>query len=228
MEKQAFFDVDYTLYDGYLTTNFNHFLVHSGYAHDCPSEPVGKLEAEFAAGTIGYEEASKRVTALTANLLRDQKVSTVQAWQDAFATEHTYIYPWVASVFELLKSRGFEITLISAAVQPALESIAKALNASAWHSTQLEIVDGVYSGRALELLNYQAKHTLLKTLINNNAFSLGMGDSSGDIDMLGGVTYPILYNPKTPELRQLAETKQWPIATGETVFEMIKGKIESL
>jgi HAD superfamily hydrolase (TIGR01490 family) len=220
MNKNAFFDVDHTLYDGYLGTNFNHFMVERGHASKRAADEEDRLTRDYRAGVIDYREAAGSSLQLTADCVSGKTVETIRKWQGEFIERHNYIFPWVASLIGILRERGFTIYLISAAPLPPLEAVAKLLDVEDYYGTEFEVVDDTYTGRLKTTLNYEEKHTLIQKLIGETKAGLhiGFGDSLGDVDMLSAMDKAFLYSPKSQELIDIANSRGWQIVDATTIL----------
>src|SRR5690348_4643808 len=92
--KRAFFDVDYTLYDGFNTHNFYLYLANKKYASKSVYEIHKNNFDLYQTGKITYEEISRRVIQITADIVKGKKVDEVQALAHAYFSENNRLYPW--------------------------------------------------------------------------------------------------------------------------------------
>jgi HAD superfamily hydrolase (TIGR01490 family) len=222
--KTVFFDIDYTLYDGYLGTDFNLFMAKHKYASQNVIANETRLMNEFTDGVINYREAARRALQLHANCLKGRTLEEVQKMQLEFAKEQSKIFPWAYAVIEQLKNQDAIIYLVSAAPVTAIESIADALGVENYYGTQLEIQNNHYTGGLGTILNYEAKHQLIQTLVGKTVgdVHIGFGDSLGDVDMLSAMDRAFIYEPKSDELIKIAKDKGWTIVAKDTIEEIVK------
>ena len=222
--KTVFFDIDHTLYDGYLGTDFNLFMVRQKYVGDEIIEKEDALVADYTAGEIDYREAAQRALQIHADCLQGKTVDEVRAIQHEFIKEQDKFFPWVRGVIKYLQNNGFTTYLISAAPMTAIEAVAASLNVAQYYGTELVVQDGCYTGELKMLLNFEEKRRLITSLVEKTGgdMHIGVGDSLGDVDMLGAMDAAILYNPQFEELIALAEKNNWIVANSETIEEIIK------
>src|SRR3989338_6288020 len=105
MNKYAFFDIDGTIYDGYITSEFYLFLANKNLIEN-PAfvyETDKKIGDLYYGENIGYREASRRVIELAADILKVRTVREVNKWLKLFMNQRKKIFPWVDTVFSLLK-----------------------------------------------------------------------------------------------------------------------------
>lgn len=224
MNKSAFFDVDYTLYNGYTASNLIRFLGEKGHiALDIIQKEL-ELQNEYALGVIDYREAAQRALQLNGEAVKGRTLSEVRAWVQEFITEHNHIYPWAPELMALLKQKGYDIYLISASLEFCVKAIADILGVKNYYGTVAVTQNDRYTG-ALELvLNFEEKHSLVHRLLDETKHEkhVGFGDSEGDVDMLSAMDKAVVYNPKSQNLVSLATERGWFIANEENILEFAR------
>ncbi len=223
--KTVFFDIDHTLYNGYLGTDFNLFMVEQGYAGREVTAKEDQLIEDFKRGTIDYREAARRALQLHADCLKGRPVDEVQKIQLDFAkAAEVRLFPWVRRVISQLQERNVQVYLISAAPVTAIEAIADVLGVQNYFGTELVVRDGQYTGELKTVLNYEEKHALIQTLISKTPgdIHIGFGDSVGDVDMLSAMDKAFVYDPGTPEMIAIARDNGWTIATEATIEGIVR------
>lgn len=227
INKVALFDLDKTIYNGYSLIDFMfEYIVPNNLTSKKNIEKAEKLVYEFTNQLISYNEAATQAVHLAAEILKDRTVTEVAEWQPAFFKKEK-LFPFCSELFELLKKHGFEIYLLSATVEPVVSHIARTLSVNSF-SSSLKIADGVYTGEVETLLNQKEKAKIVKQLRidSRNLFSLGYGDSSGDVDFLSTVVHAFLLEPTESEVIKLAEKKEWHIVSRDDIFQVTKSIVE--
>lgn len=224
MQKAAFFDVDYTLYNGYLASNLTRFLTEKGYADRALIQKELELQKEYALGTIDYREAARRALQLNADAVKGRTPDEATTWLAEFITDYNVIYPWAFPLMEALKQKDYEIYLISAALDFSVKVVAEILGIERYYGSTALIEDGIYTGELEHILNFEEKHHLLRQLLQETKHEkhVGFGDSAGDVDMLEAMHVAIVYNPKSQDLVSLANERGWFIANEDTILEFAR------
>jgi HAD superfamily hydrolase (TIGR01490 family) len=227
MKKAAFFDVDYTLYNGYLASNLTRFLTEKGYADKALIQKELKIQDEYALGEIDYREAARRALQLNADAIKGKTPSEVAAWLKEFSANYNFIYPWAFDLMKLLRQKDYEIYLISAALEPCVKVIADALAVEKYYGTTTSAQGGVYDGELELILNFEEKHNLLQRLLAETKHEkhVGFGDSVGDVDMLKAMDMAVVYNPKSQGLISLANERRWFIANESTILNFARREL---
>lgn len=224
MHKYAFFDIDHTIYNGYCTSDFYLFLAKKGYIKN--TAYVYKKDKEIGVNyhgkKIDYAEASRQVVQLTADILKGVSKRNVNHWKKEFMKEHNKLFSWVQPLFTYLENNGYFIYLISAAASPPVEAIAEYLKTDKFYASNLNLVNGVYSGKVELMLNYEEKTKLIHRITSylEHSFKIGFGDSIGDIDMLKHMNESFLFKPKTDELKIRAKKERIHIVNGKDIMNI--------
>jgi HAD superfamily hydrolase (TIGR01490 family) len=220
MQKAAFFDVDYTLYNGYLGSNLTRFLTEKGYADKRVAEEEVELQRQFNLGEIGYRQAAQWAIQLNADALRGRTPDEAAAWLGEFIEMHNYIYPWAAGLMDILRQKGYEVYLISAALTISVATVGRELGVKHFLGSELAQQNGRYTGEIARILNFEEKHMVVQQLLAQTKYEkhVGFGDSMGDVDMLGVMDKAVVYNPKSQDLVSLAHERGWFIANAENIL----------
>ncbi len=221
MDKAAFFDVDYTLYNGYLASNLTRFLTEKGYAASIIGQEEAKLQDKYSLGEIDYREAARWALQLNADAVKGKTPAEVKGWLKEFIVDYNFVYPWAQSLMGILRTKGYDIYLISAALDFAVEEVADILGVEKYYGTAATVKDGIYTGSLGPILNFEEKHSLVRQLLTETKHEMhvGFGDSTGDVDMLEVMDKAVAYNPKSQNLVSLANERGWFIANEETILE---------
>jgi HAD superfamily hydrolase (TIGR01490 family) len=112
------------------------------------------------------------------------------------------------------RARGEPVYIVSATLQEIVEELARELGFDGALGSVCEIVDGVYTGRALRPCHGEAKAAAVRELAAREgldlAASTAYSDSHGDRAFLEAVGNAVAVNPDRG-LRRLAEERGWPV-----------------
>ncbi|MEJ7833099.1 MAG: HAD family hydrolase [Nocardioides sp.] len=124
------------------------------------------------------------------------------------------VYDEAVSLIEEHQFAGRDVVIVSASGTELVEPIGEMLGADLVVASQLEIVDGKYTGE-IDYYAYAAeKARAIEELAAEMGYDLaecyGYSDSVTDVPMLEVVGYPHAVNPDR-ELRKIAAAKGWPV-----------------
>ncbi|MFL5925519.1 MAG: HAD family hydrolase [Gaiellaceae bacterium] len=112
------------------------------------------------------------------------------------------------------RSLGEPVYIVSAALQEIVQHIADDLGFDGAIGSTCEIVDGVYTGRALRAAHGAGKAQALRDLAAAQGFDLdrstAYSDSYSDVPFLEAVGHPVAANPDR-KLRRIAAARGWPV-----------------
>jgi HAD superfamily hydrolase (TIGR01490 family) len=112
------------------------------------------------------------------------------------------------------RERGEPAYIVSAALQEIVDALAGEMGFDGAVGTVCEVVDGVYTGRALRACHGPAKAAAIRELAAREGLDLSSStaysDSHTDLPFLEAVGSPVAVNPDRP-LRQIARERQWPV-----------------
>ncbi len=107
------------------------------------------------------------------------------------------------------KAAGHTVAVVSGGFNQILEPIAADLGLDYWQANELEIVDGVLTGKVLgAVVDRAAKEKYLREWAAAEGIALehtvAVGDGANDLDMLGAASIGIAFNAK-PAVRAVAD-----------------------
>lgn len=227
----AFFDVDYTVYEGLTTVQFFYAFAERFGRQDLIVERK-QMEAEIEAGTIDHHRLTQWSMSLSGQVVAEHSVEEVQhTVNQVIATEGKF-FPWVKPLFSYLRQKKFSLYLISASIEPMIAEIAQALEVEHYFATILEVKDGYYTGERANIHNGASKFEALNTIISgitedNNV--IAFGDSDGDIEMLEAADLGFVVNPVefSEGILSAARKHKWPVLRHETALEQVKQALKS-
>jgi len=129
------------------------------------------------------------------------------------------IYFGARELIEHLHTEDVTLILVSNSPSIVVKFLAEYLKVQAYFCTELEIINGIYTGKVRgELMYGESKRKTVLEYVKNNGYTLedatAYGDHISDLFILEAVGHPIAVNP-SPKLAQIARKKHWPI----TVFK---------
>lgn len=114
------------------------------------------------------------------------------------------------TLIRTLKSLGFHVCLVSGGFRQVIEPLAEELGVDRVRANELEIVDGVLTGRCVgTTIDRQGKRQALEEFAEEFGVPLGhtiaVGDGANDLDMLAAAGLGVAFNAK-PAVREAAHT----------------------
>ncbi|HET8971597.1 MAG TPA: HAD-IB family hydrolase [Candidatus Nanopelagicales bacterium] len=169
------------------------FLV-SGADHD----QMEKMRAYLSALAAGWEVAQvRRIVAQTLDEIIDPVV-----------------YEEAADLIAEHRAAGRAVIIISSSGTEIVEAIGERLGVDRAIGTQLQVVDGRYTGQVLFYAYGIGKADAMRALAEQDGYDLASSyaysDSMTDLPMLETVGHPYAVNPDA-SLRRLAIERDWPV-----------------
>ncbi|TLM73090.1 phosphoserine phosphatase SerB [Pseudarthrobacter sp. NamB4] len=114
-----------------------------------------------------------------------------------------------ADLVAAFKAAGHVVAVVSGGFNQILEPIADELGLDHWQANELEIVDGVLTGKVLgPVVDRAAKEKFLREWAAAEGIALehtiAVGDGANDLDMLGAAGIGVAFNAK-PAVRAVAD-----------------------
>lgn len=139
------------------------------------------------------------------------------------------IWPGTRALADLHSRRGEPVWLVTASPIELAEIIADRLGLAGALGTQVEEVDGKYTGRLVgEPLHGPAKGAAVRELAERMGYDLtachAYSDSANDLPMLTLVGHPHAVNPDHV-LRERAESEGWPVTDYRTGTRLLRASL---
>jgi putative phosphoserine phosphatase/1-acylglycerol-3-phosphate O-acyltransferase len=204
----ALFDLDRTLLDGFSVYAFLGERLSSGTMP--PRELVANLAAmaNYKLGRIGF---SGVLTGTTMALRGVSEASFEELGEQVFR-KHLLgrVYPEAKAHRE----RGHTLAVVSSATRYQIEPVARYLGIEHVLCTQLEVENGVFTGRAVKPACYgEGKAIAARLLAGEEDLDLDASyfytDAHEDLPLLELVGHPYALNPDR-ELARVAHERDWP------------------
>lgn len=215
--RLALFDLDHTLLSGDSDVLWCEFLMDEGVLDRAEFAP---RNAEMARR---YREASVSAQDFCEFYVATLAGRTPEAWRPVCQRFlDRVVAPRIpASAHALVEShraRGDRLVMTTATNRVLTELTAQHLRIGDLIATEVELVDGVCSGRTSGVLNMrEGKVSRLRAWLAEQSLPPGLlagatfySDSSNDLPLLRAVAEPVIVDPD-PSLRRHAAVAGWPI-----------------
>lgn len=215
----AFFDLDKTIIAKSSTLAFSRSLFAEGLLSRRAVVRSAYAQLVFSLGGADHDMLEK---------MRDEISRMIVGWDVATVRQlvgealHDVIDPLVYSeALDLIaqhREAGHDVVIVSASGAEMVEPIAAMLGATHAIATQVEVVDGRYSGKVLHYAYGPNKVVAMQELADREGYDLsasfGYSDSETDVPMLQAVGHPFAVNPDKG-MRRRATEEGWPILSFE-------------
>ncbi len=210
MNKFAIFDLDGTVYTHTLT-----FDVAEALIEKLNLEPERKQVQEAKkvwkerGSTESYWAYNKAILEvfekITPQVSPAQMANVVH---EVLAVKGKYCYAYTINLIEKLKKEGRTLIAISGSIKDIVEPFAYALGFDVVTSSELEVNNGLYTGKRLSQTN-KNKEKLLADIVAERGLtmedSIGVGDTHRDSSFLSVVDHPIAFNPNAALYEEAAK-----------------------
>lgn len=213
--KLAVFDIDGTIFRSSLVIELSHALVDSGVF---PRSARKKIAKEYSAwldrkGT--YEAYIDKVVKIYVKHIKGQRYAKVKhIAQAVIKYQKDRVYRFTRDLIKKLKSEHYFLVAISGSPSYIVAQYAKAIGFDLFFGTELEIVNGKFTGKIKSLDSAFNKAKIVKDIAGqyqiNLTNSIAVGDTESDVPMLSLVGHPIAFNPNV-QLVQIAKKKGWAV-----------------
>ena len=214
MNKFAVFDIDGTLFRWQL---FHELVVQLTLAEVFPKNSFSEIDTawnKWRGGEMSFHDYEGLVVKTLVHYLPLIPVPVYQAACDkvvAQSAHKVHFYP--RQLISDLKKQGYKIIAISGSQQEMLEPFCARYDFDIVIGVVYEQKEGRFTGE-IERPTIGKKADILKELIEEHDLttegSVAIGDSDGDIPLLGCVQQPIAFNP-SEGLFEHAKKSNWKI-----------------
>ena len=209
----AFFDYDGTLIEGFSASAITRARLRS------MDFGLGELTGAILIALRGVtsEQDYAEVLELTKPAFAGKTYAELLAFGDDLFTHETasFLRPQMWQIIRAHRERGHRIVIASSATRFQIEPIAREIGADHALATDVEVVDGVVTGRVLgRPLWGPGKAAAVRALAKEHEVDLdasfAYSDGNEDIPYLESVGHPAAVSPRYG-LRAEAEARGWPI-----------------
>jgi len=210
----ALFDLDNTLIAGDSDHLWGEFLCRQGIvdrAHFASAND--RYYADYQRGVLDIGDYLRFALAPLAG----RRLADLEPWRQRFMEELVtpLMLPEADRLLDSHRGRGDRLLIITATNELIAEPIAAALGVDEFLGCQVEIVDGVVTGRSTGVPTYRdGKVQRLSQWLETTGESLTgatfYSDSHNDLPLLEAVDYPVAVDPD-PALAARAGELGWPV-----------------
>jgi phosphoserine phosphatase len=192
-QRLVVMDVDSTLIQGEV---IEMIAAHAGF-----EDEVARITESAMRGELDFSESLVARVAL----LRGVEASALDAVYETLAYA-----PGARTMIRTLKRLGYKFALVSGGFTHIIEKIAEELEIDYYAANELEVVDGVLTGKVLgPIVDRAGKATALRAFAAQAGIpvknTVAIGDGANDLDMLAASGLGIAFNAK-PLVRDQAKT----------------------
>jgi len=221
--RLALFDIDGTIFRSSLIIELFNELARRGIY---PAESSREVERNYVAWLNRkghYNDYLMKLVHIFYRNIRGCSVRAIEAAVRAvIGRQKDRVHRFPRQLIRDLRRKGYFIIAISNSPEPMVKRFADVMKFDAAIGHQLQVADGVYTGRSVYDGKLRAgmarmdKVGILRRYIEEHglrvdfASSVMIGDSEGDKPLLSLVGHPIAFNPSLP-LARIARRKGWRI-----------------
>lgn len=214
----AFFDIDGTLLSVNTAPLYARYLRRHGRARRRDILRTAYYLVQYRLNLLDIDRAIERASRMIAGQREEDVAAFCERWYDEVVRD--YLVPGMRSILEQHRTAGHEIALLSSSTSYLAKPLARDLAVEHLLVTQLEIVDGRFTGRPVTPVCYGAgKVHWARAFVAERGIDLAASyfytDSVTDLPVLEIVGHPRVVNPDRL-LRRVARKRGWPVvALGE-------------
>lgn len=211
----AIFDLDKTIIDTSASMAYRRPMAERGLIGTTEMLRMMALLGNYMLTTHTEDHMNATKEALIGMIKGRDEVALRSIAQDALTEVITpYIYSEARELLDWHRRQGHAIAIVTASASVMVEPIAAELNIDHLIATELEVIDGKFTGKVLHFNKGAAKVQRIRELAESSGYvlteSYAYSDSATDIPMLELVGNPTAVNPDRP-LRKAAMSLGWPI-----------------
>lgn len=229
LRKIALFDIDNTIYDGFLIFSLAKYQVRKKIIKPNCLKVFYKDLKLYKTSKIDYETTIANLLIHWAEDLKGISYDTVlKQTKTFFKNEKNKFFPYFKSVILLLR-KTHDFYFVTAEPEFIGKALSDLFKMAGFISSKFEVKNGFFTGKVKTFLaRGEKKRKAVRQLLKQHDMedSFAFGDSEGDIEMMSVVEFPICINP-TPLLRKIATKKSWPIILPEEVEKLVIGLLSN-
>lgn len=229
MNKIAVFDLDGTVYRDIITFDVAIDLIdHHNFLEEKQKLEDAKQVWKERGSTESYWVYNSAILELfEVILLKVTPDELAEAVKRVLTQKKSYRYAYTTELIKKLKTEGHTLIAISGSITDMVKPFAELLGFDIIVASDLEIVDGKYTGKRVSQTK-AGKAKLLADVVEKHGLtmedSVAVGDTHRDISMLEVVENPIAFNPNAA-LYEEAAHRGWKVVVERKnmVYELAPG-----
>ncbi len=209
----AIFDLDHTLIAGDSDSLWTEFLVEEGILGEADWELKSKYYRDYQQGRLDMAE----FLAFQLKPLSENEPETLHGWRARFVETKILpiMLPKAVDLIENHRAAGRRLLILTATNRFITEPIARLYGVDDLLATNVEIVNGRYTGRSSGIPCFrEGKIARLAEWLDEKQVTPRAtwfySDSHNDIPLLERVSHPVAVDPD-PELTEHARNRGWSI-----------------
>ncbi|MDY1017792.1 HAD family hydrolase [Pseudomonas coleopterorum] len=210
--RLALFDLDNTLLGGDSDHAWGDYLCARGILDaDTYKARNDEFYQDYLAGRLDLNEYLN----FTLEILAATDVAQLDEWHRDFMRDciEPIMLPKAAALLQQHRDAGDKLVIITATNRFVTGPIAERLGVETLLATEVEMVDGRYTGRSYDVPCFkEGKVTRLNRWLEENGYDLHdsyfYSDSMNDLPLLEQVTHPVVVDPDS-RLHEEAKRRGW-------------------
>ena len=219
--RAAFFDVDQTILSQNSGTLFVKYLYQQGRATRMDLVKGLATYLQYKLNILDIDKFTKQAVKQLKGQSESEMVAFCSRWYEDVVCN--FIYPEARAAIQRHLAEGYIVAIVTGATRYVAEPLAKDLGIDHVICTQLDVRQGMFSGRVVEPICFGGGKILkLRKFVEEHrvelAWSYFYTDSISDLPLLEIVGHPQVVNPD-PLLYRQAARRKWPITMFSSVWE---------
>lgn len=229
IQKQiALFDIDKTIYDGYVIFPLAEFQFKKGIIDKIVLDNLYEDLRLYKSKKVDYETTVENLNRHWIEGLKNKPYQLLLQETEKFlqTKESSRFFPFAKPLMSLL-TKTHDIYFVTGELQFIGKSVADYFGVNGYISSVVEVNNGLVTNKLSRSLSKKEnkkeaiKH-LLKRYPHNQ--SLAFGDSEGDMEMLNDIKNAFCINA-TEGLKEIAQIKGWNIVTPDNIFNEVRERL---
>jgi HAD superfamily hydrolase (TIGR01490 family) len=213
--KLAIFDIDGTIFRSSLVIELSHALVDAKVFPKIARQEISKEYLAWLDRKGSYEAYIDKVVKIYVKHIAGKSFAKVdRVARQVIAFQKDRVYRYTRDLIKKLKSENYFLVAISGSPSYIVEKYAKAVGFNLFFGTELEVMNGIFTGKTKNLESAYNKAKIVKDLASHYHAdlkrSIAVGDTESDIEMLKLVGKPIAFNPNLG-LAKFAKKSKWTV-----------------
>lgn len=216
LKKFAVFDIDGTIFRSSLLVEIVEEFVAEGIFPERAMREYTRFHIKWLEREGSYDDYILSVVRVfLRNLKGVQDKDLARIGERVVQRQGKHCYRFTRDLLRDLKKRGYFLVAISQSPKRVLDTFCKDLGFDLVYGRMYELdAKNRFTGKTFSADHIADKANVLKRAIEKYGLTLngsvGVGDTEGDISMLGMVDLPIAFNPNA-KLLKAANKKKWRV-----------------
>jgi HAD superfamily hydrolase (TIGR01490 family) len=218
--RGAFFDVDKTILSQNSGTLFVKYLYEQGRASRMDLVKGLASYLQYKVNILDIDKFTKQTVRTLKGQSEAEMVTFCEKWYDEVV--RNYIYPEARELIHRHLDEGFNVVIVTGATRYVARPLARDLNIEHVICTELQVRQGLFTGRVIEPICFGAgKIHWITKFVGEHGIDLARSyfytDSISDLPLLDVVGHPQVVNPD-PLLYRRATRRRWPVTMFRSGF----------